>query len=338
MARKRLILTDAAAATVAPGSAGGAGVQTGGIAPPFAAPSPARPAPIAQVAGDSAAMAALTELSAEMENARASGRMIQALPLAAVDEGWLHRDRIAVDPEEMADLVASLRDRGQQAPIEVATLEGGRYGLISGWRRLSALRQLQAETGAPRFATVLAILRRPDTAADAYRAMVEENEIRAGLSYYERARIAALAAGVGAYPDPRSAIAALFATASKAKRSKIGSFLTLHKAIGPALRFAPAIPERLGLRLAAALEADSGLAARLRDRLRKAAPEAAGQELQLLTRALSRSPAAEEKPSGRDEIRPGLWLESGPGRLVLAGKALDGDLRGRLIAWLRENG
>jgi hypothetical protein len=82
--------------------------------------------------------------------------------------------------------------------------------------------------------------------------MVEENEIRAGMSFYERARLAAEAAKLGIYPDPAAAIAALFASASPAKRSKIGSFVRVHEALGDALRYPTAIPERLGLALAAA--------------------------------------------------------------------------------------
>ena len=90
--------------------------------------------------------------------------------------------------------------------------------------------------------------------------MVEENEIRVGLSYYERARIAARAAELGVFPDTASALARLFASASRAKRSKIGSFLRLYTALDDRLRFPAAIPERLGLRLARALDADAGLA------------------------------------------------------------------------------
>lgn len=85
------------------------------------------------------------------------------------------RDRIGLDAAEMAPLVESLRTRGQQTPVEVVALEGGRYGLISGWRRVQALRRLCAETGdAARFGTVLALLRQPRDAAEAYVAMVEE--------------------------------------------------------------------------------------------------------------------------------------------------------------------
>ena len=90
-----------------------------------------------------------------------------------------------------AALMASLESRGQQTPIEVVELADGRFGLISGWRRLTALRQLQADEGRGQgLDTVLALLRRPDTASDAYVSMVEENEIRTDLSHFERGRIA----------------------------------------------------------------------------------------------------------------------------------------------------
>lgn len=323
-----------------------------------------RSAPIAQVAGDSSAQAALGALTAELEEARASGRLMRRLGLDEVEGGHLARDRMRADPAEMDDLIASLRDRGQQVPIEVQALEDGRFGLISGWRRLAALRHLHDETGEARFATVLAILRAPETLAEAYRAMVEENEIRTGISYYERARIAALAAEAGVYTDARAAIAGLFAAASRAKRSKIGSFLLLWQALDNRLRFGPAIPERLGLALARAIEGDAAFARRLGDRLRKAACSTAAEELALLERSLRKgagtdaqaTPPVDIKPDVTppepahlspapphvEEIRPGITLETTGGfsaaRLVLSGKKVDGPLRDRLVAWLHEQG
>ena len=336
--------------------------------------SPLSAPPIAQVAGEASAAHALGELADEWRRARDEGRLVQALPLDAVDEAHLMRDRMTADPDDMADLVASIRERGQQSPIEVVALAGGRYGLISGWRRLRALRALLTETGDPRFGSVLALLRRPASAAEAYRAMVEENEIRAGISFYERARIAARAAEAGVHRDPRAAIAALFAAAPRARRSKIASFLTLHAALDDRLRFASAIPERLGLALARALDRDPGLRARLRERLRKSAPETAAAELALLERALEDGEAktgaagaaapgdtplrpappapatppdalpspAPARSAHREEIRPGIWLETDGGfsraRLTLSGDKVDGPLRDRLVAWLREHG
>lgn len=332
------------------------------VTPAMGQAAPAhRSAPIAQVVGDSSAQAALAALTAELEDARLSGRLILRLAQNQIDDTHLTRDRMRAEAEDMDDLIASIRERGQQMPIEVTALPDGRFGLISGWRRLQALRHLAIETEDARFATVLAIVRAPETLAHAYRAMVEENEIRAGISYYERARIAALAAEAGVYPDARAAIAGLFAAASRAKRSKIGSFLTLWQHLDSRLRFAPAISERLGLALAKAIDGDTDFPRRLSDRLRKAQAESAADEVALLEKALSGAaskgadmpadppalpmpepaaplPSAAKAPH-REEICPGIWLETSGGfsqaTLVLSGTRVDGPLRSRLVAWLQ---
>ncbi|MEL7453922.1 MAG: ParB N-terminal domain-containing protein, partial [Pseudomonadota bacterium] len=182
-------------------------------------------APIADVAGDAARQAALDEVSAELQAARTEGRMVLRLALDAIEANHLVRDRVAVDDDDMASLKDSLRDRGQQIPIEVVDLGQGRYGLISGWRRLMALQALHAEAPEDaRFAHIQALVRSPDGAPDAYRAMVEENELRANLSFYERARIAVKAAEEGVYESPKHAVQSLFSSVRRAKRSKILSF------------------------------------------------------------------------------------------------------------------
>ena len=79
--------------------------------------------------------------------------------------------------------------------------------------------------------------------------MVEENEIRLGLSHYERARVAALATARGVFPSEDAALRALFATASRPKRSRIRAFLDLYHALDDVLRFPAHLPERLGLAL-----------------------------------------------------------------------------------------
>ena len=169
-------------------------------------------APIAQVAGDASTAAALQELASEVKRAKDEGRMIQAIPVAQIQSDYLTRDRLVVDGEDLRALMDSIRTRGQQTPIEVVQLGSDAYGLISGWRRLSALRQLLADTGDARFGAVKAILRQPDTAADAYIAMIEENEIRVGLSYYERARAAAKAVEQGVFETEKAALQQLFST------------------------------------------------------------------------------------------------------------------------------
>lgn len=298
--------------------------------------------PIAHVAGQAASEAALQELAEDVRRARDEGRLVQSLPLDAVDEGYLVRDRIAVDASEMASLMGSLRSRGQQTPIEVVELDGGRFGLISGWRRLSALREL-AKEDPEKFGRVQALLRRPETASDAYKAMVEENEIRVGLSYYERARIVARAASEGVFADASSALSGLFGNASRAKRSKIGSFLRLHDALDDRLRFASAISERLGLALLKALEADKAFATRLRDRLRKTPAATAADEIAMLERALATPDEVTETVSPQNTpappVEPAAQTESvhiarRRGQLVLSGAGVDAALETELRAWL----
>lgn len=254
---------------------------------PAAAENSPRRAPIADVAGDAAERAALVELAETLRSARTEGRMIQRLPLDAVDEGYLVRDRMAVDEEEMKELCDSLRARGQQTAIEVVDLGGGRWGLISGWRRLTALRRLNAAGEGPD--SVLALARAPQEAADAYLAMVEENEIRVGLSYYERARIVARAVDKGVFRTDRVALAALFQAASRSKRSKIGSFVRIVRALDQVLRYPAALTERAGLALAAALDADAGLASRLGAALDEAAPSTPEDEAGIVAAAVEES-------------------------------------------------
>ena len=177
------------------------------------------------------------------------------------------------------------------------------YGLISGWRRLQALKALHAETGEPRFATVQALVRRPETAADAYVTMVEENEIRLGLSHYERARVAALATARGVFESEKAALLALFATASRPKRSRIRAFLEIYHALDGVLRFPAALPERLGLALVERLRAGAG--PRIAAALAAAAPATAEAELALLARlAQPPRPRGVRRAARRARSRP----------------------------------
>ena len=112
--------------------------------------------------------------------------------------------------------------------------------------------------------------------------MVEENEVRVGLSYYERARVTAKAIEQGIFPNERHALQVLFASASRAKRSKIGSFLKLYHALGDDLHFAHAIPERLGMGLVRVLDQNPDRIAGLRNQLRTAPAETVDQEMHVL--------------------------------------------------------
>lgn len=292
---------------------------------PASAPAPApRSAPIAEVAGAASAQAALEALSDEMVQAKREGRMLLDLPLEAINPSHLVRDRILVEDEDMAALKASLQARGQQTPIEVVDEGEGRYGLISGWRRYTALKALRDETGEARFGTIQALMRSPETAPEAYQAMVEENEIRVGLSYYERARVAVKAAEMGVFEDARDAVRALFASASRAKRSKINSFVEIVRALDEDLRFPTAIPERLGLSLAKVL--GEGGASRLKKALSGLSEPTQETEIAALTRASL--PAKEPKPAPEpadlrvERVSPTEIRITGAGLTPAAEKAL----------------
>ncbi|MEP5760253.1 MAG: ParB N-terminal domain-containing protein [Litoreibacter sp.] len=296
--------------------------------------------PIAHVAGEAATSAALETVTEALHAARSEGRLLLQLSLDKVDADHLVRDRLAVDDEDMQGLIESIRARGQQTAIEVLELKPGYYGLISGWRRLHALRQIGAET-------VLAQVRQHDTATDAYVAMVEENEIRANLSFYERGRIAAKAAELGLYADTGQAVQKLFGNASRSKRSKINSFVALHHKLGSVLRFPTAISERLGLALVSACDADAGLAVRLKDRLRKAAIDTAQAEIDLLSKAVAMKPtraSQERKPksvSKKEKLSQGVVLETNATDdalvLTLSGTSIDAAFRKQLVAWIKEH-
>lgn len=325
----------------------------------FAAAAPIPPVipPIAQVSGQSAEAAALREITLGIEAARAEGRMVVEVPLADIAPGHLARDRVALEREDLEALKASIRSHGQRVPAEITPLRGAgagagpgaeaegapayAWGLISGWRRLRALSELYDETDDPRFSVLRALVRPPEEAAASYVAMVEENEIRVGLSYYERARIVAEAAARGVFADQSAALRSLFATASRAKRSKIASFIAIHEDLGDLLHFPAGIPERLGLALVSRLRfGDRG---RIRAALTEARPATATAEIALLER-LARAPrpdVSRAKPAG-EVLRPGvaMVLERKAGRIAvsLSGKGVDDALLEEVRTALRRLG
>lgn len=306
---------------------------------------PVRRAPIADVAGEAAATSALTAVAAELTAAKSEGRMIQALPLVSIQEDYLTRDRVVVDEAEMEVLKNSLRTRGQQTPIEVLEIAKDLYGLISGYRRLQALRALYQDGTGPR--TVLALVRQPEQASDAYTAMVEENEIRVGLSYFERANIVRGSVAAGVFATDTDALQTLFASASRSKRSKIKSFLPIVDMFGGALKFPNALTERLGLALAVRAGGDDGFATRLKDRLRKAAPDTADAEITLLQKALDggavqAKPAPRPAPPAKVDSPTSAHLEAGgvriafqKGKMTLSGGQVDETLVQAVADFLR---
>ena len=226
--------------------------------------------PIAQVAGAAARSIedeilrlrreneGLQEQGAALAEAERQGLVIQLIPLHEIDAHAQSRDRRVLDrdSEAWAELCDSLRSRGQQVPIEVTGRDPrtGKFGLVSGYRRLAALQDLLAETGEERFATIRALVSRARDDVETMVAMIEENEIRQGISFYERGRICCLAAEQGLCASVDEAIEALFPSSSRNRRYKIRNFTLIHQRLGAYLDFPEAIGERLGGRLAQALK------------------------------------------------------------------------------------
>jgi ParB/RepB/Spo0J family partition protein len=299
--------------------------------------SPHPAPPIASVASDAATVAALEELSETLRRARAEGRMILPIRLQQIVEDYLVRDRIAVDDDDMGALRTSLKARGQQTPIEVVELGDGRFGLISGWRRLQALRANGSET-------VKAIITPPRDAPDAYVAMIEENEIRVGLSYFERARIVVKAVQAGVFETEKAALQTLFASASRAKRSKIKSFIPVASTLGTALKFPAQMGERMGLQLSKALINDPYAPRRILSALTALPHESFEAEQGVLNEALKQGLETEEKPMKpkspapiAQRITPTLKIQMNAqgGELSIKGAGVDPKLFSDLVRWLK---
>ena len=314
-------------------------------------------APIADIAGDVSTTAALDELSQTIQTARSRGRMIIEVPLDKIETDFLVRDRVIVDDAEMQTLVESIAARGQQTAIEVVDLGTGRYGLISGWRRCQALQQLYARTGEARFGFALAVNRQPVDQAETYLAMVEENEIRVGLSYYERARIAAKATALGVFDTEKQALNKLYASASRSKRSKIRSFLTIYHAMDDALKFPETLGERLGLKLAAFVDGSTEQADHLRNALSRENAATSEDEHALLQHLLDSNIETNQAKSGGENSKPSVEKTPKPneefevrrlragvvahiyadGRLEIKGPGLSKQLCDEMLGWLNRS-
>jgi ParB family chromosome partitioning protein len=258
-------------------------------------------APIAQVAADTAgaydprsvedrAASAKDSVDAQrLREAETKGLVLLEIPLSNIDADALVRDRVVLDAEQMNELQLSIAKGGLRLPIEVFKLKdapsGCDYGLLSGYRRLRAVQALKGLSGDPKYDTIKAIVRDPDAMGGTFAAMIEENEIRASLSHFERGRIAVIAGQQGAFANTEAAVNGLFPMASKAKRSKIRSFALIFEELGDMLTFPDLLKERDGLKLAAGLR--DGHEAKLRSALAVRVPDTASQEAQMIEAALA---------------------------------------------------
>lgn len=288
---------------------------------PFAGAQTTVP-PIAKVAAETAQAHGMANVTDRVEAAKdkadaekwrkaeGQGRAVQMVPVAAVDRDYLRRDRMGLDAEEMAELISSIETNGLRSPIEVVP-QGDGFGLVSGYRRLEAFVRLGIEE-------IPAFVRIGQEGADAYVSMIEENELRADLSPYERGRIAVLVAGQGVFGSVEEAVDALFAAASRAKRSKVRSFAAVHEALGDMLSFPSFISERLGLKLATALRNGGQVA--LRSALAVKVPATANEEINFLESALRALEDAEPEKDLARGGRPKEVVKFDGGKIARGGR------------------
>lgn len=259
-------------------------------------------APIAQVAAETAAhlqpegaeqrieRAAIEADAARLRAAQEQGLLMAEIPLDEIDESAIIRDRMTMSDEAITELRQSIAAHGLRLPIEVFELEspsadGPRYGLLSGYRRYLAVRALAELTGADSYRRIRALIRPRFDSGGAFVQMIEENEVREQLSHFERGRIAVIAANQGAFANTEDAVDKLFATGSKAKRSKIRSFALIFEELGDMLHYPEGLTERRGLALASALR--RGAEGRLRDALAGHSPTNADEEWAVLEPAIN---------------------------------------------------
>ena len=186
---------------------------------------------------------------------------IVEIPIDQIDDKALERDRTSSDAAQFEELWFSILKFGLRQPIEVYTYTTPidvPYALISGARRLAAFRHLHQTMGLPKFASIPTFIREPTSRADAMVAMVQENDIRAELSPWERARIAVVARDHNYYPTIDAAIEALYPNASRQKHQRLRSAAAVVEEFAGLINEPSTLSERRMERLAMALRAGFG--------------------------------------------------------------------------------
>lgn len=107
----------------------------------------------------------------------AAAAAIREIETRLIDDSRF-KDRIQVDDDEVVELAESIRSQGQLIPILVSPIQGGRYRIVYGRRRLAALRSLGL--------AAKAFVRELDE-DQAIIAQGQENSYRKDLSWIEKA-------------------------------------------------------------------------------------------------------------------------------------------------------
>jgi ParB family chromosome partitioning protein len=238
---------------------------------------------------------------------------VHHVPLAEIDAEALPRDRTRLDPAELAELRDAIALSGLRMPIELFPLAAPRpplrWGLLSGYRRFHAFRALHAlsaEVGLEpgRFALIPAFLRPRAGLAEQLAQVVEENEIRAPLSPWERGRVACEAWRRRIFPTLDEAVARLFPSVSRQKRARLRAIAQVVEEFDGLLAAPELLNEHRLMRIHHAIQRDFGDIMRAALELTRRTTPEAQWELLLSYLIEAEEPPAKKAPPRRPG-RPG---------------------------------
>jgi len=244
-------------------------------------------------------------LAHEHVRLKKAGLITDLIPLDAVVMTKLTRDRADKRDAEIDELKQSIREVGLSNPIRVEQV-GDTYELIQGFRRLTAFRELYAETRDETYARIPAgINARGEDQLRLYRRMVDENLVRRGVSFGEMAMLAisyrTAAPEVQSYDQ---AVELIFASSGRQKRAYIKSFVRLLILMDGAILHADAVPRSLGLSLGKHLaEGGEGTKA-LRAALLGVPGRDAATEQDILRKFLAAAEAKKPAPKPKQHLAP----------------------------------
>lgn len=235
-------------------------------------------------------------LAHEHVRLKKAGLITDRIPIDSIRTDKLTRDRSAARDDEIDELKQSIREIGLSNPIRVEQTDAG-YELIQGWRRLTAYRELAAESEEGAFDLIpAALVPRGEPLAELYRKMVDENLVRRDISFGEMAQLAlSYAKDAGIKTD--EAVSVLYASAAKQKRSYIRSFARVLTRAHGNIRFPEAIPRALGLDIAKVLDGDALLGDDMIAMLRKVPDRDAVSEPAILRQFVTHAPKIKAKPA-----------------------------------------
>ena len=237
---------------------------------------------------------------------------IITLPLDAIDATALPRDRTTLNPAAMDDLTASIAANGLRQPIEVWQLSTPAppltHGLIAGFRRLQAHRALAASRRDGSFATIPAFLRSPASLPQALAAMVEENECRAEVSPWDKARLLVEVTAQGLFPTIDAALAEIHSCTTRQKRARLRAAAQVVEELEGLLTTPDRLNENRLLRLASALRGG------FIELIRQILQETRGQNLESQWSALALTLA--EADRGEEEIPATFTTQARPRRML----------------------